>query len=306
MRTTIVARAVPDHKLRIVEALKARGEVVVMTGDGVNDAPALKAAHVGVAMGERGTEVAREASGMVVTDDDFGSIVDGVRMGRRIFDNLRRATAYIVAVHVPVSGLAVLPVIMGWELVLLPLHIIFLELIIDPACSLVFESEPEEDGVMARPPRPKQGALLPRRLVWLAVLQGASVLAASVAVLLWARTLSDSVEYARTLAFCCLVSGNLGLIMVNRSFRHSFLGTLATRNVALWSMLIGASVVLALAVVLPVARDILHFALPSGTELAIAVGAGLLSLGWFELLKIARPASLEDIAATSRHSRGHA
>ena len=295
-RTSIVARAVPNHKLRIVEALRARGEVVVMTGDGVNDAPARKAAHVGVAMGGRGTEVAREASDLVVTDDDFGSIVEGVRMGRRIFDNLRRATAYIVAVHVPVSGLALYPVLQGWELVLLPIHIIFLEFIIDPTCSLVFESEPAERGVMGRPPRPKDGRLLTRKLLAVALLQGLSVLAASIAVLLWARSLSDVHEHARTLAFTCLVSGNLGLIMVNRSFRHTFLSTLATRNVPMWSVLIGASLTLSVAVTVPTVRDIFHLAHVGLPELSVAVAAGLLSLAWLEAVRPFKPESLADAA----------
>jgi len=253
----------------------------------------LKAAHVGVAMGQRGTQVAREAADMVVTDDDFGSIVDGVRMGRRIFDNLRRATAYIVAVHVPVSGLALLPVLTGSPLVLLPLHIIFLELIIDPTSSLVFESEPAERDVMRRPPRPKAAALLPRSLMALALGQGVSVLAAGVGVWLWARQAAASPDAVRTWVFCCLVSGNLGLIMVNRSFRTTFAGTLGTRNVPLWGMLVGASAVLALVLAVPAARQLMHFTTVESVPLAVSLLVGLLSLAWFELLKRLRPGALE-------------
>ncbi len=150
----IFARVVPEQKLLIVEAFKANGEIVAMTGDGVNDAPALKSAHIGVAMGERGTDVAREASALVLLDDDFSSIVAAVRMGRRIFDNLKKAMAYIISVHIPIALASLLPVLLNWkEMILFPVHIVFLELIIDPACSIVFEAEPAEPDIMTRPPR---------------------------------------------------------------------------------------------------------------------------------------------------------
>ena len=150
---TVFARIMPEQKLRIVNALKANGEIVAMTGDGVNDAPSLKAAHIGIAMGGRGTDVAREASSIVLLDDDFGSIVKAIRLGRRIYDNLRKAMGFIFAVHVPIAGLALLPLIFGLPILFGPMHIAFLEMVIDPVCSLVFEAETEEDDVMRRPPR---------------------------------------------------------------------------------------------------------------------------------------------------------
>ena len=149
----IFARVVPEQKLRLVQALKANGEIVAMTGDGVNDAPALKAAHIGVAMGKRGSDVAREAASLVLLDDDFTSMVEAVKLGRRIFDNIQKAMCYIVAVHVPTAGMALLPLLFGWPLVFYPVHIVFLEFVIDPACSIAFEAEPAEPDVMRRPPR---------------------------------------------------------------------------------------------------------------------------------------------------------
>ena len=169
---TVFARIMPEQKLRIVEAFKADGEIVAMTGDGVNDAPSLKAAHIGIAMGGRGTDVAREASSIVLLDDDFNSIVKTIRLGRRIYDNLRKAMGYILAVHVPIAGMSLLPLIFGGPLVFTPIHIAFLEMVIDPVCSVVFEAESEESDVMNRPPRAPNAPLFSTALVGWSLLQG--------------------------------------------------------------------------------------------------------------------------------------
>ena len=284
--TAIFARVVPEQKLRLVSALKANGEVVAMTGDGVNDAPALKSAHIGVAMGKRGTDVAREAAALVLLDDDFSSIVQAVRLGRRIYDNIRKALTYILAVHIPIAGIALLPLLFGWPLVLLPLHIVFLELIIDPASSVVFEAEPENPQVMKRPPRDPREPMFGRRALFAGVLQGLGVLAMVLVVFLLAQYWHVGEPTTRAMTFTTLVIANLGLILANRSHSRTILVTLGRRNAALWWVTGGTVLLLGLVLAVPVVRDLFTFSLPSALELLLCLAAGIVSLLWFEVVKI--------------------
>jgi Ca2+-transporting ATPase len=288
----VFARIAPTQKLRIVEALEANGEVVAMTGDGVNDAPSLKAAHIGIAMGGRGTDVAREASSLVLLDDDFGSIVAAVRLGRRIYDNLRKAMAYILAIHVPIAGLALLPLLLGLPIILAPLHIAFLEMVIDPVCSVVFEAEGEETGLMRRPPRDPAAPLFTRRLVLWSLLQGAVMLAfvALLFVAAFGRGLPE--DEARVLAFAALVSTNVGLVLVNRSSAASLAAAFRRPNPALWWVLGSTAAILAAIVLVEPARTLFRFGPLHGHDLAMVLLAGLGVLISLELLKgLFRPAA---------------
>jgi Ca2+-transporting ATPase len=284
----IFARVVPEQKLRIVNALKANGEIVAMTGDGVNDAPALKSSHIGIAMGGRGTDVAREASALVLLDDDFSSIVAAVRLGRRIFDNLSKAMGYILSIHIPIAGMSLLPVIFGnLPIVFWPIHIVFLELIIDPTCSVIFEAETEEKNIMDKPPRNIKEPLFNKKKVLISVLQGLSILFIICAVYFTALYLGKTPGEVRALTFTTLVISNLGLILINRSWTRSIVSMMKEKNEALKIVLGGVAVMLCLVFFVPAIRNLFHFSALHFNDLVICFICGVVSVSWFELFKYA-------------------
>jgi Ca2+-transporting ATPase len=271
----VFARVMPEQKLRIVRALQANRDVVAMTGDGVNDAPALKAADIGVAMGRRGTDVAREASSIVLLDDDFGSIVATVKLGRRIYDNLRKAMSFILAVHVPIAGLALLPLLFGLPILLGPVHIAFLEMVIDPVCSLVFEAETAEDDLMRRPPRDPAEPLFSRAMVVWSVLQGVFAFGLVAAIFVVALKRGMPPDEVRALAFFSLVTAIVALILV----------------LPFVCLMLGATLAI------PALRDLFRFGPLHVDDLLLTVGAGISVLA---VLEIAKPLLRRAMAPVSR------
>lgn len=256
-KINIFARILPEQKLRIVNALKENGEVVAMTGDGINDAPALKAANIGVSMGGHGTDVAREASSMVLVDDDFSSLVSAIRSGRRIYANIKKAIVYLIAVHLPIIGLTIIPVIFKWPLLLLPIHIVFLELIINPTCSIVFEAAKEDPDIMRQSPRSTSEKLFDRKTVLSGLLQGGVVWFVGLVALLTTQYLGWHEKDIRALIFGVLVVSNISLIFVNLSRRFSLADIMHNR--VLWMMVSATIAVLIAVLSVPFLRGLFYF-----------------------------------------------
>jgi Ca2+-transporting ATPase len=284
--TNVFARIMPEQKLRLVEALKGAGEVVAMTGDGVNDAPALKSAHIGIAMGGRGTDVVREAADLVLLDDDFRSIVEAVRLGRRTYSNLRRALSFVLAIHIPIAGVSLIPVLLKWPLVLFPVHIVFLEFVTDPACTMAFEAEPESNDLMRRPPRNPLEPLFSAKTIAVSLLLGSSVLVASLVVFLLALATGRNESEIRALTFATVVLGDLALVFLNRSWSSTVMASLRTPNPAVWWLMIASLGGLGLILYVPVLRDVFRFSSPHFVDLLICALVVIASLAWFEALKI--------------------
>lgn len=285
----VFARIVPEQKLRIVQALQSNNEVVAMTGDGVNDAPALKAADIGIAMGKKGTDVAREASSLVLLDDNFSSIVAAIRSGRRIYDNLQKSMMYIMAIHIPIIGLTLLPAFFSiLPIILMPLHIIFMELIIDPVCSLAFESEEEEEGIMQRPPRdPSYKFFGPKRIAW-SVFMGTLLLLIVLGVYFFSFYEGHTEGEVRVISFATLILGNMALILTSLSKTRFVIHVLLERNIALLAILGIASMLLFSMIYVPYLRELFAFESPGGIHFWIVFVAVFLLITILEVFKLTR------------------
>ena len=282
---TVFCRILPAQKLRLVQAFRDSGAVVAMTGDGVNDAPALKAAHIGVAMGAHGTDVAREAADVVLLKDDFASLVTAVRYGRRVFTNLRKAIVFVVAVHVPIVGLSVVPVLLGWPMLLMPVHVLFLQLVIDPACSIVFEAQPSEPDAMTKPPRSPASRLFDAKVLALGLWQGTGLLVVLLAVYAFVKSETASDDIARALTFFVLILSNLCLIQANRSWGRAGKQAAGTAYRYLAWISLATCLLLAATLYVPAIRQLFGFVAPSAMWLLFGVAVAAVNLLWFEVAK---------------------
>jgi len=287
----IFARVIPEQKLKIVNALKRNNEIVAMTGDGINDAPALKASNIGIAMGEKGTDVAREVSSLVLMDDNFASIVGAVRMGRKIFDNLQKALGYIFAIHVPIAGLSLIPVLFAdLPLILWPVHIVFLELIIDPACTMIFEAEKEERNVMCRPPKDINEPFFGARKILFSCLQGIGIIIICLLIYFMGLKMGYSEKGVRTLTFVTLIVSNISVIISNRSWTSGIIKILSTPNKAVNWIVGGAIIFLILILNIPFLLNLFQFEKIGFLELIVCTIAGFFSITWFEIYKYLKKA----------------
>jgi len=282
----LFARVVPEQKLKIVNALKRNNEIVAMTGDGVNDAPALKTANIGIAMGEKGTDVAREASELVLMDDNFSSIVEAIKMGRRIFDNLQKSLGYIFAIHVPIAGMSLIPVLLAdWPLILWPVHVVFLELIIDPACSVIFEAERPEKNLMSRPPRKINEPFFGKKKIFISCFQGLCILIATMGVYFVTLKMCYSIGEVKAMTFSTLIFANIATILTNRSWKSSIFTILRIPNKTVKWVIGGAALFMILVLTVPFLQNLFQFEPVNIWKIAITFVVGMSTMIWFEVYK---------------------
>lgn len=287
MNTNIFTRMFPEAKLRIINALKAKNQIVAMTGDGVNDGPALKAAHIGIAMGKKGTEIAKQAASLILLDDDLSKMVDAVAMGRRIYTNLKKAIQYIISIHIPIILTVFIPLALGWLYpnILSPVHIIFLELIMGPTCSIIFENEPMEKNTMLERPRPYSSTFFSGKELTTSIIQGLMIAAGTLLVYQYSVYEGFSESLTRTMVFTVLIVSNIFLTLVNRSFYYSIFTTLKYKNNLILLIISITIFITALLLYIPVFTKFFEFESINLSQLAICIGIGFTSVIWYEVVK---------------------
>ena len=290
MQTNIFTRMFPEAKLRIINALKANNQIVAMTGDGVNDGPALKAAHIGIAMGKKGTEIAKQAASLILLEDDLSKMVDAVAMGRRIYTNLKKAIQYIISIHIPIILTVFIPLALGWIYpnIFTPVHIIFLELIMGPTCSIIFENEPIEKNTMLRKPRAVATSFFNRAELTTSIIQGLAITAGTLFIYQYALRQGLAETTIRTMVFLVLIVANIFLTLVNRSFYYSIITTLKYKNALVPLMIAITIAITAMLLFVPPLTDFFKFAPLSTNEILTAVAVGFISVIWFEFVKLAK------------------
>jgi P-type Ca2+ transporter type 2C len=285
--TGIFARMFPEAKLKVIEALKNNGEVVAMTGDGVNDAPALKAAHIGIAMGLRGSEVAKSAASLILMDDDLAHMNEAVALGRRIYENLKKAIQYIISIHVPIILIVTLPLLFFWKFVEIfsPVHVIFLELIMGPTCSIVFENEPIEPNSMEKPPRKISSTFFSYKELSLSMVQGIFITTACLGLGYWFMQYGSSEALVRTVIYTTLIFSNLFLTLVNRSFYYSVWTTIQYKNTLIPIIIILSLIVLFLSIYMPIIQNIFQFEVLTSTDIVLCLIVAFIGVMWIEIFK---------------------
>lgn len=282
---SVFARIIPEEKLRIVDALKANNEIVSMTGDGVNDAPALKSAHIGIALGSRSTDVAKESASLILLNGDFSSLVEAVALGRRIYTNIKRAIMYLLAIHVPIAGISLIPPLFHLPLILFPLHIVFLELFIDPSSSIAFETTKARKDTMLRPPREINSAFLNNRTLFYSAIQGGIILCACIGIMIFTRYMHFSENTIRTLTFICLVLSNIGLMFVNINGPKNIWDSIISSTIAVKLIASGTLMLLLSSLLIPALRDLLLFSELKLNEILIAIVASLITIALIEIFE---------------------
>ena len=288
MHTHVFCRMFPEAKLRIINALKTNNQIVAMTGDGVNDGPALKAAHIGIAMGKKGTEIAKQAASLILMEDDLSKMVDAVAMGRKIYTNLKKAIQYIISIHIPIILTVFIPLVLGWVYpnILSPVHIIFLELIMGPTCSIIFENEPMEKNTMSQKPRPFTTTFFNWKELTTSIIQGLAITGGTLIVYQYAVYLSFDEAHTRTMVFTVLIAANIFLTLVNRSFYYSILTTLRYKNNLVLLIIAITIVITGLLLFVPPLTSFFEFETLTFSQLSICIGVGFVSVIWYELVKM--------------------